>query len=119
MQKGIDYTIESGKYVFTSHFLLNRGYCCHFGCRNCPYTKEKNMEKELYMKGEPTRKTIIQHDDLKFDGKTITIPGYWASTIAEYLNNLDESKISEADKEDLELFKSFIFDVEYNKTQSS
>ena len=118
MELGIDYTIENGKYVFTSHYLLKRGYCCHFGCRNCPYTKDKNMEKDLFI-NDKVRPVVIQHDDLKFDGKSMIIPGYWASNIAEYLNNLDDSKISEADKEDLELFKSFIYDIEYNKTQGN
>lgn len=118
MQEGEDYTIENGKYVFTSKFLLKRGYCCHFGCRNCPYTK-KHMEKELFMKSESVRRTVVQHDDLKFDGKNLVIPGYWASTIAEYIKSIDESKIAEDDKEDLETFKSFIFDVEYSRNQGN
>jgi hypothetical protein len=75
------------------------------------------MAKELYMKGEPSRKTVIQHDDLKYDGKNLIIPGYWANTIAEYLKNVDENKIAENDKQDLETFKSFIFDVEYSKSE--
>jgi len=36
-QLGRDYIVEDGKYVFTSGYLLQRGYCCHNGCRNCPY----------------------------------------------------------------------------------
>lgn len=36
--EGVDYTINSdGLMVFTSHFLLKRGYCCASGCTNCPY----------------------------------------------------------------------------------
>lgn len=77
------------------------------------------MEKELFMKGESVRRTVVQHDDLKFDGKNLVIPGYWASTIAEYIKSIDESKIAEDDKEDLETFKSFIFDVEYSKNQGN
>jgi hypothetical protein len=118
VQEGIDYTIENGKYVFTSKFLLKRGYCCHFGCRNCPYTK-KYMEKILYMKGDLPHRTVIQHDDLKYDGKNLIIPGYWASSIAEYIKNVNENKIAEDDKEDLETFKSFIFDVEYSKNEGN
>jgi hypothetical protein len=118
MELGVDYTIENGKYIFTRQYLLKRGYCCHFGCRNCPYT-QKHMEKELYMKGEPPRRTVIQHDDLKYDGKNLIIPGYWANTIAEYLKSIDESKIAINDKEDLETFKSFIFDVEYSKNEGN
>jgi hypothetical protein len=38
MQPGIDYEIlPDGKLVFTAHYLKNRGYCCGFGCRHCPY----------------------------------------------------------------------------------
>jgi hypothetical protein len=35
--EGEDYYLENGKYVFTAHFLLKRGYCCESGCRHCPY----------------------------------------------------------------------------------
>lgn len=27
----------SGLFVFTSAYLLARGYCCDNGCRHCPY----------------------------------------------------------------------------------
>lgn len=41
--EGEDYTIdELGRYVFTSAYLLKRGYCCESGCRNCPYGFKKN-----------------------------------------------------------------------------
>lgn len=114
-----EYIIENGLYVFTREYLLKRGYCCYNGCRNCPYKQTKNMEKMLYMEGEPTRKVVVQHDDLKFDGKTMQIPGYWANTLAEFLRNIDESKIAEEDREDLELLKSFVFDTEYSKNQGN
>jgi uncharacterized protein DUF5522 len=35
--EGEDYYIENGYYVFTSKFLLKRGFCCQSGCRHCPY----------------------------------------------------------------------------------
>ncbi len=35
--RNIDYTIESGNYVFSSWYHLKRGECCGNGCRNCPY----------------------------------------------------------------------------------
>ena len=38
--EGEDFYIENGLYVFTSKFLLRRGYCCRSGCRHCPYPKE-------------------------------------------------------------------------------
>jgi len=31
------YTNEDGFTVFTAQFLLDRGYCCGYGCRHCPY----------------------------------------------------------------------------------
>jgi hypothetical protein len=30
---------ERGNIVFSSLFLLERGYCCGNKCRNCPYSK--------------------------------------------------------------------------------
>ena len=35
--EGIDYYLENGLLVFTSKFLLKRGFCCESGCRHCPY----------------------------------------------------------------------------------
>jgi hypothetical protein len=31
------YYNAEGLVVFTAEYLLNRGYCCGNGCRNCPY----------------------------------------------------------------------------------
>jgi hypothetical protein len=28
-------------------FLLQRGYCCHIGCLNCPYIKHMHIDTEL------------------------------------------------------------------------
>jgi hypothetical protein len=34
----LDFYLDAqGMMVFTEHFLLKRGYCCHSGCRHCPY----------------------------------------------------------------------------------
>jgi hypothetical protein len=36
--EGADYyTNEDGFVVFTAKYLLERGYCCGNGCKNCPY----------------------------------------------------------------------------------
>lgn len=35
--EGRDYTLENGKYIFSSYYLTQRGQCCGSGCRNCPY----------------------------------------------------------------------------------
>lgn len=32
------YYDDSGLMVLTRDYLLERGYCCGNGCRNCPYT---------------------------------------------------------------------------------
>lgn len=40
--ENVDFYIENGCYVFTAHYLKNRGYCCGNGCRHCPYQEEKN-----------------------------------------------------------------------------
>lgn len=40
-----DYIInELGQLVFTSLYLLKRGFCCGNGCLNCPYEYE-NVEE--------------------------------------------------------------------------
>lgn len=31
------YFNEDGFVVFTAEYLLERGYCCGNGCKNCPY----------------------------------------------------------------------------------
>lgn len=35
--EGLHYYIKEGKWVFTSYFLSNRGYCCRNRCLHCPY----------------------------------------------------------------------------------
>jgi hypothetical protein len=38
LTEGIDYNIlADGRLVFTAAYLLERGWCCGNGCRNCPY----------------------------------------------------------------------------------
>jgi hypothetical protein len=41
LRDGRDYYIENGYWVFTEHFLRQRGYCCGSGCRHCPYRKKE------------------------------------------------------------------------------
>jgi hypothetical protein len=37
-QEGADYYFNSDGYVvLTAKYLLERGYCCGNGCKNCPY----------------------------------------------------------------------------------
>ena len=42
--EGVDYYFENGLMILTEHFLLERGFCCHNGCRNCPYQTEKDKD---------------------------------------------------------------------------
>ncbi|HXS36623.1 MAG TPA: DUF5522 domain-containing protein [Flavipsychrobacter sp.] len=50
--EGEDYYIQpDGLLVFTASYLLERGYCCGNGCRNCPYEY-----KEV---GEPRRTKLL------------------------------------------------------------
>jgi hypothetical protein len=37
--ENLDYYFEDGLMVLTERFLRRRGYCCHNGCRHCPYKK--------------------------------------------------------------------------------
>lgn len=69
------------------------------------------MEIELTMKDKVVNKIIIQHDDLKFDGKTITIPSYYDSIIYDYLKYVDTKNMNDADKQDYLAFCKFFEDV--------
>ena len=40
----VDFYFEDGLMVLTSHYLLQRGYCCENRCRHCPYTTSVNIE---------------------------------------------------------------------------
>lgn len=31
------YKDEQGRVVFTTDYLIKRGYCCESDCKNCPY----------------------------------------------------------------------------------
>jgi len=44
LTEGKDYYVENGKYVFTSQYLLKRGYCCNCGCRHCPYKEDESKK---------------------------------------------------------------------------
>jgi len=73
------------------------------------------MEHELYIKDKVNNTVIIQHDDLKYDGKSITIPSYWVDSLCEYIKNHDVSKETEADIEDYKVFRSFLWDIQEYK----
>ena len=73
------------------------------------------MEKELTIKDKVTTPIIIQHDDLKFDGKNITIPRYYIDSLCEYIKDFKTEGELQADIEDYQAFRSFIYDVQEYK----
>ena len=46
--EGVDYYLENGFMVFTAVYLQKRGFCCHSGCRHCPYgfVREEDKQKD-------------------------------------------------------------------------
>jgi 2-iminoacetate synthase ThiH len=40
--EGKEYYLDeaTGYLVFTAYYHLKRGYCCHSGCRHCPFRSE-------------------------------------------------------------------------------
>ena len=77
------------------------------------------MEKELTIKDKVINPIIIQHDDLTFDGKTITIPGYYVNTILDYIKNWKLDGEKQVDVEDYVLFRNFLYDIQEHKNQGN
>ncbi len=77
------------------------------------------MEVELTIKDKATPHAIIQHDDLKFDGKTITIPSYYVNTILDYIKDYDLDGVPHVDVEDYVLFRNFLYDIQEHKNQGN
>lgn len=68
---------------------------------------------------KPQDKMIIQHDDLKFDGKNITIPSYWINSLCEYIKDYKTDGEMEADIEDYKAFQSFLWDIQEHKNKGN
>ena len=66
------------------------------------------MQKDLYMKNI-NNKILVQSDDLKYDGKNIIIPSYYASIVSDYLDNVNtkDMNLNDADMHDYLAFCSF------------
>jgi len=77
------------------------------------------METELTIKDKVKNPVIIQHDDLKFDGKTITIPTYWVDSLCEYIKDYKTDGELEADVEDYIAFRNFLWDIQEYKNQGN
>lgn len=73
------------------------------------------METELTIKDKVINPIIIQHDDLKFDGKNITIPRYYIDSLCEYIKDFKTEGELQADIEDYQSFRSFLYDVQEYK----
>ena len=77
------------------------------------------METELIIKDKVKNPIVIQHDDLKFDGKNITIPGYYVDIILDYISDYNLSKLSQADLDDHAAFRNFLLDIQEHKNQGN
>ena len=77
------------------------------------------MEVELTIKDKATPPAIIQHDDLKFDGKTITIPGYYVDTILDYIKDFDVDGVPQVDIDDYVTFRDFLYDIQEHKNKGN
>jgi hypothetical protein len=77
------------------------------------------MIKDLYMKNI-NDKILVQSDDLKFDGKNIIIPSYYAGIVSEYLANVDlkAMNFNDADMHDYLAFCSFFEAVVDHKNKN-
>ena len=49
------YYDENGNVVFTEHYHINKGHCCGYGCRHCPYQFESVPE--------PKRSLLLQQEN--------------------------------------------------------
>ena len=77
------------------------------------------MEMELTIKDKVINPIIIQHDDLKFDGKNITIPSYYIDSLCEYIKDYKTDGELEADIDDYKAFRSFLYDVQEHKNKGN
>jgi hypothetical protein len=77
------------------------------------------METELTIKDKVINPIIIQHDDLKFDGKNITIPRYYIDSLCEYIKDYKTEGELQADIEDYQSFRNFLWDVQEFKNKGN
>ncbi len=56
------YSNDAGIVIFTEKFLLDRGYCCGNGCKNCPYDYKAVPEPKRSQLLLNRKKSIRQSD---------------------------------------------------------
>ena len=64
-------------------------------------------------------KVIIQSDDLKFDGKNITIPSYYTDVILDYVKDYKLEGVPLVDIEDYKMFRNFLYDIQEFKNKTN
>ena len=64
-------------------------------------------------------KVIIQSDDLKFDGKNITIPSYYTDVILDYVKDYKLEGVPLVDIEDYQMFLNFLYDIQEFKNKTN
>ena len=64
-------------------------------------------------------KVIIQSDDLKFDGKNITIPSYYTDVILDYVKDYKLDGVPLVDIEDYKMFRNFLYDIQEFKNKTN
>jgi hypothetical protein len=64
-------------------------------------------------------KVIIQSDDLKFDGKNITIPSYYTDVILDYVKDYKLEGVPLVDIEDYQMFRNFLYDIQEFKNKTN
>ena len=64
--KGADYYFNNDGYVvFTAKYLLERGYCCGNGCKNCPYDYKAVSEPRRTQLLEQRKKNTNSNESQK------------------------------------------------------
>jgi hypothetical protein len=51
--EGIDYYIESGRWVFTAVYHRKRGHCCKNVCRHCPFGNSPSDREKAANEARP------------------------------------------------------------------
>ena len=77
------------------------------------------MEVDLTIKDKVTNPIVIKHDDLKFDGNTITIPSYYVNSICDYIKDYEVDGVPQVDIDDYIAFRDFLYDIQEYKNQGN